>query len=62
MALGTNGRYAPGNVKGTDGRSNFVFDKGDRKYLVRSGLLAQVIKHSSLLDKGDKEAFLKANI
>jgi hypothetical protein len=28
---GTNSRNDPGNVEGTDGRINFVLEKGDRK-------------------------------
>jgi hypothetical protein len=31
MALGINSRNDSGNVKGKDGRNNFILDKGDRK-------------------------------
>jgi hypothetical protein len=54
--LGTGYRNDPGNIKGTDGRSNFVLGKGNRrtplkvKHLrnVRSDLFMQVVKRNSL--------------
>jgi hypothetical protein len=38
IALGINDRSDPGNVKGTDGKSNFVLDKRDRKTSVRADI------------------------
>jgi hypothetical protein len=38
MFLGTRDRNDPGNVKGTNGRSNFVLDKGDRKLFLKANI------------------------
>jgi hypothetical protein len=38
MALGMNGKNDPRIIKGTNGRSNFVLDKGDRKTSLKENI------------------------
>jgi hypothetical protein len=38
VALGINGKNEPGNVKGTDGKSNLVLDKRDRNASLKKSI------------------------